>query len=282
MIMTQGALGHTGAQGRARGFESVVKKYPKIEVLDTQPADWDVTKVARIWETLLTKYPKISAAYFHNDDMALAAYNVMKTHNRTEILIGGCDAMPPALAAVTDGRMHATVRNPSCRIHGGAIDAQTPDLGVLRIGPDVLPGHGHLLNRTADKIVMITHIVNLNNWSRHLASAGTRKIVDLASSPPRFSGGTGLVRKTHVVCADEQSSRHRHTHPDRPRGARLDAGSVGGGGRRVAQRRGAMGDRAGWPGDYQPHPRRFGAGCGRRIPDERARQVRIRPGQQRR
>jgi ribose transport system substrate-binding protein len=123
MIMTQGALGHTGAQGRARGFESVVKKYPKIQVLDSQPADWDVTKVARIWETLLTKYPKISAAYFHNDDMALAAYNVMKTHGRTEILIGGCDAMPPALAAVTDGRMHATVRNPSCRIHGGAIVA---------------------------------------------------------------------------------------------------------------------------------------------------------------
>ena len=52
--------------------------------------------------------------------MALAAYNVMKARNRTEILIGGCDAMPPALTAVSDGRMHATVRNPSCRIHGGA------------------------------------------------------------------------------------------------------------------------------------------------------------------
>lgn len=123
MIMTQGALGHTGAQGRARGFESIVKKYPKIQVLDTQPGDWDVTKVTRIWETLLTKYPKISAAYFHNDDMALAAYNVMKSHNRTDILLGGCDAMPPALAAVSDGRMLATVRNPSCRIHGGAIIA---------------------------------------------------------------------------------------------------------------------------------------------------------------
>ncbi len=123
VIMTQGALGHTGAQGRARGFDSVVKKYPKIQVLDTQPGDWDVTKVTRIWETLLTKYPKISAAYFHNDDMALAAYNVMKARGRTDIKIGGCDAMPPALAAVADGRMHATVRNPSCRIHGGAIVA---------------------------------------------------------------------------------------------------------------------------------------------------------------
>src|SRR3954447_7110279 len=107
IVMTQGALGHTGAQGRARGFKSVVAKFPKIQVLDEQPADWDVTKVARIWEALLTKYPKIDAAYFHNDDMALAAYNVMKAHNRTDILIGGCDAMPPALAAVGDGRMHA-------------------------------------------------------------------------------------------------------------------------------------------------------------------------------
>jgi ribose transport system substrate-binding protein len=123
IIMTQGALGHTGAQGRARGFQSIVKKYPKVKVLDTQPADWDVTKVARIWETLLTKYPKIDAAYFHNDDMALAAYNVMKAHGRTSIKIGGCDAMPPALAAVLDGRMLATVRNPSCRIHGGALIA---------------------------------------------------------------------------------------------------------------------------------------------------------------
>jgi ribose transport system substrate-binding protein len=123
IIMTQGALGHTGAQGRARGFDSVVKQYPKIEVLNTDPADWDVSKVARLWETHLTKYPKISAAFFHNDDMALAAYNVMKAHNRTDILIGGVDAMPPAIQAVADGRMYATVRNPSCRIHGGAVIA---------------------------------------------------------------------------------------------------------------------------------------------------------------
>jgi ribose transport system substrate-binding protein len=123
VVMTQGALGHTGAQGRARGFWNVVKKYPQVEVVDTTPADWDVTKTAQIWETLLTKFSKIDAAYFHNDDMALAAYAVMKARDRTAIKIGGCDAMPPALQAVMDGRMAATVRNPSCLIHGGAIIA---------------------------------------------------------------------------------------------------------------------------------------------------------------
>jgi ribose transport system substrate-binding protein len=123
IVMTQGALGHTGAQGRARGFKSVVEKFPDIEVLDEQPADWDVTKATRIWDSLLTKHSQIDAAFFHNDDMALAAQNVMKARGRENILVGGVDAMPPAVEAVLDGRMHATVRNPSCRIHGGAIVA---------------------------------------------------------------------------------------------------------------------------------------------------------------
>lgn len=140
IIMTQGALGHTGAQGRARGFESVVKQFPKIEVLNTDPADWDVSKTARLWETHLTKYPKISAAFFHNDDMALAAYNVMKARNRTDILIGGVDAMPPAIQAVADGRMYATVRNPSCRIHGGAVIAGVAAVvGGEKTGPGGIP-----------------------------------------------------------------------------------------------------------------------------------------------
>ena len=137
VIMTQGALGHTGAQGRAKGFNTVVKQFPNIEVLDTQPADWDVSKTARLWETYLTKYPQIDAAFFHNDDMALAAYNIMKAHNRTSILIGGVDAMPPAIQAVSEGRMFATVRNPSCRIHGGAIVA-----GVAAVTADEKSGKG--------------------------------------------------------------------------------------------------------------------------------------------
>ncbi len=145
MTMTQGALGHTGAQGRARGFDSIMKKYPDIQVVDRQPGDWDVSKTARIWETLLTKYPKIDAAYFHNDDMALAAYNVMKQHGRTEIKIGGCDAMPPALAAISDGRMLASVRNPSGRIHGGAIVA-----GVAAVVNGEKTGGGIPKNIVAD------------------------------------------------------------------------------------------------------------------------------------
>ncbi len=123
IVMTQGALGHTGAQGRARGFHSVIDKFPGVEVLATDSADWDVAKTAQLWQGYLSRFQRIDAAFFHNDDMALAAAAVMKAHGRTGILIGGVDAMPPAIQAVVEGRMYATVRNSSCRIHGGAIVA---------------------------------------------------------------------------------------------------------------------------------------------------------------
>src|SRR4029079_11773825 len=42
IIMTQGAAGHTGAQGRAIGFQSVVDRFPNVQVLATDSADWDV------------------------------------------------------------------------------------------------------------------------------------------------------------------------------------------------------------------------------------------------
>jgi ribose transport system substrate-binding protein len=123
VVMTQGALGHSGAQGRAKGFKSVLASYPDVTVLDEQPADWDVTKVARIWDSILTANPDIAGAFFHNDDMALAAFNVIKSKGREGIVLAGVDAMPPAVNAVLDGRMLATVRNPSCRIHGWAVAA---------------------------------------------------------------------------------------------------------------------------------------------------------------
>jgi ribose transport system substrate-binding protein len=123
VVMTQGALGHTGAQGRAKGFMETLKGFPNVQLVDEQPADWDVTKVARIWDSLLTKFPNLKAGFFHNDDMALAASQIIEAKGRQGILLSGIDAMPPAVNAVLEGKLVATVRNPSCRIHGWSIAA---------------------------------------------------------------------------------------------------------------------------------------------------------------
>jgi ribose transport system substrate-binding protein len=138
VVMTQGALGHSGAQGRAKGFKAILAGFPNVKLINEEPADWDVTKVARIWDSILTQNDKIAGAFFHNDDMALAAANVMKAKGRTDILIGGVDAMPPAVQAVLDGKMVATVRNPSCRIHGWAVAAGVAAVqGGEKAGKDI-------------------------------------------------------------------------------------------------------------------------------------------------
>jgi ribose transport system substrate-binding protein len=119
---TWGAQGHTGAQGRAQGFYNIIAQYPNIEVVDDQPADWDVTRVASIWESVLNRHPDLKAGFLHNDDMALAARQVVENAGLgDQVKIGGIDAMSPAIDAVTSGRLVATARNSAPRIHGAAV-----------------------------------------------------------------------------------------------------------------------------------------------------------------
>lgn len=122
VIHTQGALTHTGAQGRAQGFANVLNQYPGIEVVDEQPADWDINKTAAIWTDLLSRFPNVKGGYFHNDDMALAAYSVVEQQGLADqIKMVGIDGMQPAAAAVRDGKLVGSVINPTGRIHGGAM-----------------------------------------------------------------------------------------------------------------------------------------------------------------
>ena len=94
--------------------------------------------MARIWDSLLTKFPDLKAGFFHNDDMALAANNVIKAKNRSGIKLSGIDAMPPAVNAVLDGTLVATVRNPSCRIHGWSVaSGVAAAVGGEKAGTDI-------------------------------------------------------------------------------------------------------------------------------------------------
>ena len=122
VIQTQGALGHTGVQRRAAGFRKALARYPNIKLLADDTADWDINKAASLWEDYLVQHKKIDAAYFHNDDMALAAARVIRNAGREqEIKLGSTDAMPQAIKAVSDGVLLTSVRNPACRIHWGAL-----------------------------------------------------------------------------------------------------------------------------------------------------------------
>jgi ribose transport system substrate-binding protein len=149
VIMTQGQLGHTGAQGRTKGFYLALEKYPGIELIAKDPADWDTNKTMQLWEGYLARYKNIAGAFFHNDDMALAALKVIRKARR-QILITGVDAMPPGIEAVMNGSMVATIRNPAGRIHSGAVmvgilaanGMKNIPKHILADGPLVTPENG--------------------------------------------------------------------------------------------------------------------------------------------
>lgn len=119
-----GQPGHTGAQARGQGFLNVVGQYPDIEVVDDQPGNWDVSQAAALTEAVLNRAPDLKAVFADNDDMALAAQQVVANAGLSaQVSVGGVDAMPSALQAVADGKLVATCRNPACRIHGWAVVA---------------------------------------------------------------------------------------------------------------------------------------------------------------
>ena len=121
VIQTQGALTPAWQRKkRGEGFRRAVARYPNIKVLAEDSAEWDVNKTAKLWEDYLVKFPKIDAAVFHSDDMALAASKVIKNAGR-DIKLGSVDAMPEAIEAVKDGRLLVSIRNSSARIHWGAM-----------------------------------------------------------------------------------------------------------------------------------------------------------------
>lgn len=119
-----GQPGHTGAQARGQGFMNIVGKYADIEVVDDQPADWNVETAAQLTEAVLNRHPDLKAIFADNDDMALAGRQVVENAGLgDQVIVGGVDAMPSALEAIASGGLVATARNSANRIHGWAVIA---------------------------------------------------------------------------------------------------------------------------------------------------------------
>jgi len=122
IVHTQGALAHSGARLRAKGFHRVISNYPEIEVIDEQPGDWDINKVGKIWDDLLVKHKQIDGAFLHNDDMAMAAVQAVKrSGQKRNIVFGSIDAQERGISGVLNGDLVVSVMNPAGRIHWTAL-----------------------------------------------------------------------------------------------------------------------------------------------------------------
>jgi ribose transport system substrate-binding protein len=76
---------------RVDAFNSVMARYPGIEILDSQPADWSTQKGLEIMENYLQKYPQIDAVWAQDDDVLKGVLKAYEESGRKDIkyFVGG-------------------------------------------------------------------------------------------------------------------------------------------------------------------------------------------------
>ncbi|MEZ8644980.1 ribose ABC transporter substrate-binding protein RbsB [Vibrio cyclitrophicus] len=109
VIQLEGIAGTSAARERGEGFMNAVNG-SDLELLASQPADFDRTKGLNVMENLLAANPDVQAVFAQNDEMALGALRAVQASGK-DVMIVGFDG----IAAVNRGLLGATV-------------AQQPDL----------------------------------------------------------------------------------------------------------------------------------------------------------
>ncbi|WP_397571333.1 sugar ABC transporter substrate-binding protein [Schlesneria sp. T3-172] len=124
VIHIGGLDGHSGAQGRRRGFENIVEKFPDVEVVGggVRWCDWKKEKARNTFEALLQQETTpIAGAFFHSDDMALGAIPALKGTIHEKMIVVAVDGQKDGLDAIRAGTLAASAVNPVCRIHQTAL-----------------------------------------------------------------------------------------------------------------------------------------------------------------
>ncbi|MGP6246815.1 ribose ABC transporter substrate-binding protein RbsB [Aeromonas salmonicida subsp. salmonicida] len=123
VIQLEGIAGTSAARDRGEGF-AWAEAANKLEVLASQPADFDRTKGLNVMENLLAAHPGVQAVFAQNDEMALGAIRAVQAAGK-EVMIVGLDGTDDGKAAVSRGKLAATVAQQPALI--GAIGVETAD-----------------------------------------------------------------------------------------------------------------------------------------------------------
>jgi ribose transport system substrate-binding protein len=114
VAILEGIPGHETGDERLSGFHKVVDDVPGIDIVASQPADWERNKGFNVFQNILQAHQDIDAVFACNDMMALGAIEAIKAANlKSEIKVVGFDATKDGRAAIEQGKMTASIaQNP--------------------------------------------------------------------------------------------------------------------------------------------------------------------------
>lgn len=105
----EGQPGTSAARERGRGFEEGIARYPGIEVVARQPADFDRAKGMDVMTNMLQAHGDIGGVFAANDEMALGASKALGGRSGENVKVVAFDGTPEGITAVREGSLTATV-----------------------------------------------------------------------------------------------------------------------------------------------------------------------------
>lgn len=110
VVIMNGNLAQEAAQQRTAGVKDVMSNFPEITITKEDSANWSRDQGLALMENWLSTGDQIDAVASNNDEMAIGALQAIEAAGKLgQILVGGVDASPDALAEMDKGRLNVTV-----------------------------------------------------------------------------------------------------------------------------------------------------------------------------
>lgn len=106
----EGQAGSPNARLRIQGFTETVKQHANLELVASQPGNWDRLTALNATTTILRQHPDLAGIYANNDGMALGVVEAVRDAGKLEqVAVVGTDGIREAKKSVGAGEMKATV-----------------------------------------------------------------------------------------------------------------------------------------------------------------------------
>lgn len=110
IVEITGLPGYTTAVERSEGFHEVIEAHGGIEIIESQPGDWNRERAQRVMENFLTKYPDIDGIYAADDNMGVGALNSIRERGlQGKIKITGATLFGDGYDAIKQGLYYGSV-----------------------------------------------------------------------------------------------------------------------------------------------------------------------------
>jgi ribose transport system substrate-binding protein len=135
----EGIPGHETGDSRLRGFRDAVSKSPAINIVASQPANWERDQGFNVFQNMLQAHPDIDTVFAASDLMALGAIEAIAAGGKTgKIRVIGFDALDDAKKAIAAGTMAASVAQFPYDMGKAAVESAVKVMNGETLPPDIM------------------------------------------------------------------------------------------------------------------------------------------------